>query len=108
MQLTATILIIASLALGATAAVTPIDNTKVEVRAAIADTEIDKRACAYRTAIAWQGGGCKTSWSGKCYQKCKDTSAGRNCCPETISSNIVNDFDCAPGWNTCECACATN
>jgi hypothetical protein len=104
MHLSSTLLILASLALGTTAAATPLGSTnKVD------DAEmIGKRACAYRTAIAWQGGGCKKNWGGKCFQKCKDTSGGRNCCPETISSNIINDLDCFPGYSTCECACATN
>jgi hypothetical protein len=87
------------------AAASPLDTTN---KLAEADVEVDKRACAYRTAYPWQGGGCKKNWGGKCFQKCKDTSGGKKCCPETITSNIVNDFDCFPGYSTCECLCATN
>lgn len=101
MQLPTLLLLLTSLAtLSCTAAVTP-NNPD-------APAEVDKRACRYSSAIAWRGGGCSTGWAGKCFQKCKDTAAGRNCCPETISSTIVWDGNCIPGKKTCECSCATN
>lgn len=104
MQLPILLLLTSLLSLASSAAVTP---NNVDARTPDA-AEVDKRACRYSSAIAWRGGGCSTSWSGKCFQKCKDTAAGRNCCAETISSTIIWDGNCIPGKKTCECSCATN
>jgi hypothetical protein len=95
-----TTILLTALALSATA--TPLDNINKR-------TENSAASCSYNGYDAWQGGGCKTNWGGgKCHTQCVNTSGGRNCCPEEISSEVTNEANCFPGWSTCECFCATN